>query len=509
MKRTAMLAMVALAISFTAQSQYGIPYYYLGYGSYDPYANRFIGSSFFSLPRPNDTYTSTRMRSLAEGFKGLVRDPFTDHFRNPAWHVCETNTEVFGDFGSVNDLGKFFLGSFIHTATDSSKGMVGVNMTLDKMMKSTSKSSSENTSSGSSTRSNSSSLSESNPERVGGRLSYSWQVSEKIDLGVSYEFISRSDGSHFESSYGSTPASGGSTSSQGNDDTFDGKIHTANFGSIIKSDKGVLQLFVRGIYSTNALLYSYQRKGRSNYSQSTEETRLPTDVDTKAGLIGAVYEIEHESNAVTRFLFEAAITKYTASGKTISFSESGDTIRITFRSSTAGSRSTDGTIWDIKGGVARELPISEALKGIAGFTVNYVKNTFDGSEESVTSYITSPPQLPPPPTTQRNILDSSLDGFDVRLPIGLEYSLSENVLLSGGIEPRYRSGEITEGQTSSALNPIISTSVNKTENTMRGLQFSTQVGISFNKEDFGVLSVLLGRNVADMTYWSVFLRYFL
>ncbi len=506
MKRTAMLVMVALAISFTAQSQYGIPYYYLGYGSYDPYTNRFIGSSFFSLPRPTDTYTSTRIRSLAEGFKGLVRDPFTDHFRNPAWHVCENSTEVFGDFGSVNDLGKFFLGSFIHAANDSSRGMIGLNMTLDKMMKSTSKSSSENTSSSSSSRYNSSSLSEYNPERVGGRLSYSWQVSEKADLGASYEFISRSDGTHSEYSYGDTPPSRGAQSFQVNDDRFDGKIHTANFGSIIKSDKGVLQLFVRGTYSTNALLYLYQRKERSYYSQSTTETRLPTDVDTKAGLIGAVYELEHESNAVTRFLFEVAITKYTASGKINSLYESGDTIRITFRSSVSGSSSTDGTIWDIKAGVARELPISEDLKGMAGFTLNYVKNTFTGNDESVTSYITTPPQTP---TTQRQILDSSLDGFDMRLPIGLEYSLSEHVLLSGGIEPRYRTGEITEGQTSSFMNPTLSTSVYKTENTIRGLQFSTQAGVSFQKENFGVLSVLIGKNVADMTYWSVFMRYFL
>lgn len=210
--------------------------------------------------------------------------------------------------------------------------------------------------------------------------------------------------------------------------------------------------------------------------------------------------------AITRVMVEAAYTTYSASGKKNSLYEYGDSIRITSRSGSDGSRTSDGSIWDIKAGVARELPLSDDLKGMVGLTVNYVKNTYDGKDESVTSYMSTPPQ---PSRTERFILDSSLDGFDIRLPIGFEFSLSQNVLLNGGIEPRYRTGEISETGSSNVASPYPTTSTYKTENTTRGLLLSTQAGIAFKKDGLGVLSVLVGKNVADMTYWSVFMRYFL
>ncbi len=505
MQRIALSVLIVLGVFATARSQYVIPYPYL-IPTFDSYSNPYFGNSFFTLPRPNETYQSTRLRSLASGFEGLISDPLTDQFRNPAYHVCEKSSELFGDFGSMNDLGKFFLGTFIHAEKEKKKGMIGVNVILDKMLKATTQYSSENFPSSSSYRTSSTSLSEMNPERYGGRLSYSWSVSEKTDLGVSYEFISKSDGTRSEYSYNTIPIRAGNSSQQITESSYKGKIHTASIGSVVMLENASVQYFARGVFSTNSLQYLYRRTEYNFYSQTKTDQRTPTDVDTKAGVLGVVYETKNDALVVTRLLFELALTSYSASEVQSSLYEYGDTIRITTSSLTSGNRTLDGKIWDIKAGIARQLPLTDELKGYAGLTVNFVTNTSDGSEVLTQSSMTTPST---PTTTTNRVLDFSMDGWDIKLPLGLEYSLSEHVSLSGGIEPRYRSGEAKGGQTStfSSVNP--SSSVYKTQDNRRGLQFSAQAGVSFWKDDIGVLSVLLGKNVADLSYWSVFMRYFL
>ena len=135
--RTLLLFLLLVVWTSSAlHAQYVIEYPYLYFS--DPYNTLTIGSTYYTLPRPTETYTSVRIRALSPGFAGLISDQYTDHFRNPALDVGGPSSEAFGDFTPVDDLGRFVLGGFVR----GSNSTIGAAITLDRLLKRTTSSNS-------------------------------------------------------------------------------------------------------------------------------------------------------------------------------------------------------------------------------------------------------------------------------------------------------------------------------------------------------------------------------
>src|SRR5437879_5654754 len=99
MKLTSLKIIIALGlICCTAPAQYVIQIPYLF--NNDPYSvGRSVGETYFVVQRPDASYESVRIRGLSESLGGLVRDPYSDQFRNPAYRVGDNPVEFFSDLG--------------------------------------------------------------------------------------------------------------------------------------------------------------------------------------------------------------------------------------------------------------------------------------------------------------------------------------------------------------------------------------------------------------------------
>jgi hypothetical protein len=79
------------------------------------------------------------------------------------------------------------------------------------------------------------------------------------------------------------------------------------------------------------------------------------------------------------------------------------------------------------------------------------------------------------------------------------------VLLRGGLEPRYRTGETFTENNGTILPGYQSSSQSRIN--QRGLLLSSQLGACVRHESFGEIGILFGRNITDTYFWSFFLPY--
>ncbi len=497
-----MLVLLAAWIHTETYSQYVVEYPYLYFQ--DSYGTPVIGSGYFALPRPTDTYKSMRLRSISSGFDGLIRDEYTDLFRNPATGLPATSSgEVFGDFGSMNDLGRFTFGGFFKTERNT----LGASTTLDRLQKRTTTFESQNTSGTPLSISNSNSISETNPEGIGLRISSSFTVTEEHSIGLSYEYFNNKDDSRFQ--YSSSSLSPGSSYSNGStqDISTNGDIHKIGMGGILKTERGELQLIARGVFSKYVLDNLYSTSSRSTYNRSNRTESYPSSIKTNGYLLGAMYECSRTEGQILRGLFEFALTRYTTSG--MSSFDVIDSSSYTYWTTSSGTRSSDGTITDIRCGIGYERNVVGGVTGYAGLSVAYIRNSYNASQSSVSRQILPPPPPSYPPIASSANDESVLDGFLVRLPLGAEALIGDYVILRGGIEPSYQTGQTSSEYRGTNINIQPTTYASKNKVDQRGLAFSSQFGIAAHHDDYGEISILLGRNIADTNYWSFFVRYFL
>lgn len=498
MTRTAflLLSIGLCALSVESFSQYVIMYPYL----FDPYtySSPSMSTAYLQLPRPGDSYRSVRVRSLAEGFSGLISDPYTDHFRNPGIRVHDQPVEVFGDFGSMNDQGKFLFGAFGETPTGTLTGSVR----LERLSKYTSSSTTTQPQPSPYTYEYSTEFS---PEKAGGRLAYTWALPDEHSFGVSYEYLhDRYDNIYKSSSNSSSPGFMYITT-RTEDYSQGGEVHVAGIGGVIQREKGSIALRGRGVFSSYTITNVYDYRQISGGFHTYTIINYPTDVKTKGFLAGVVFDSETDGGGKARFLVDLAYTSYEANGTITERYENGDSLNLSGNTK-SGQHSTDGSIVDVLIGAGYEKRIIEGVTGVAGFSVNYVRNAGDYSERQTYAYFGTGTQPPPVTTALTSTID--LDGFDVRLPLGVEYFPFEHLTLRGGVEARYRSGEISTTQNSSVIFPPSPGPSTKYNVTQRGLSFAANFGIVAHHQDYGEVGVFFGKNLSDTTLWSFFLRYF-
>ncbi len=500
MKNSLLVLLLVVLTASALRAQYVIEYPYLFFDN--QYSAPTIGFTYYTLPRPTEAYTSTRVRALSSGFTGLIKDSYTDHFRNPAMDIGGLSCEAFGDFGSVNDLGRFVLGGFIK----GGKTTVGASTTLDRLLKRTTSSHSTYSYSPQSPSTQTyDDKSEINPERLGGRISGTFHLAGGHNLGASYEYINNKNNARYESSTMYTSPNYVQSSMTLSDFSSSSDLHSIGIGGMIETNSGTLQLIGRGVFSTATLTNRYSRFNRYSSATNSNLTDYPSDVRTTAFLLGGVYELPQGEESSLRLLLDFAYTSYTTSGTSIG--EAVDSGSYIYKSTLAGSRTSDGTIFDVRGGVGYQRHIIGAITGYAGFSVGYIRNSYDATERSTSSTTTIPPNPPQPPITTTNVSNGTIDGFDVRLPLGLDVALGDHVVLLGGIEPRYRSGETSTENRSTIFPP--SSIINATNKiNQRGLIFASQFGVTAHHEDYGEISVVFGKNLTDTSFWTFFLRYF-
>lgn len=234
MKQKFVVAILSLlGFAMPAKSQYVVQVPYLFQDLYSTSLS--VGYTFFSIPRPNATYQSVRLRGLSEGFIGLVQDTYSDHFRNPAYRASDVPVEFFGDFGSVANNGNFLVGSVMTSGANSWAGFV----TLEGLRKYTSSSDQTSFSSYGST-TTSSSTNEYSPRKIGGRLSYTAVTANDVTFGVSYEYSSFRLNNRYESFQDYSSPSYPNTTKSTQDYSRDSKTHRISAGVLIPHESTTL-----------------------------------------------------------------------------------------------------------------------------------------------------------------------------------------------------------------------------------------------------------------------------
>jgi hypothetical protein len=495
-KSALVIVLLTLCIILPSRSQYVIqvPYVFIDLYSGNPS----VGETYFSIPRPDATYQSVRLRGLSEGLRGLVRDAYSDHFRNPANPASDIPIELFGDVGSVNDNGKFLFGSVLNSETNSLTGFV----TLEQLMKNTSQSDITTAGSPYSSPYTSSSTQENSPRNIGARLSYSGTTKQNIALGLSYEYSAPKLDEKSESIQQYSPPSP-QTSRNLRDNSRDGKIHRVSAGIVIPMENAKMEVSATGLFTNHTLKEYYENSSFSQYSSYTNKYSYPTDISSSGSLLEVVYASGVPEESARRFLAHLGYTAFDATGS------SSSEYRSSYGSynATASTRSATGSIIDVKAGVGLEKKISEQFSGYIAFSVNYIRNKSTGSEngtvrDSAFSFDST--------RTFSKSLSDKKEGFDVRIPLAVEYFISEHVTFRAGLEPRYRFGETRTEQTE--FPPYYypyTISTNKVKVEAKGLSLSTNVGVSAYHVDYGQIDLLFGNVLTETKFWSVAIRYLL
>jgi len=494
-KNAFVILLLALCIVLPSRSQYVIQVPYVFVDLYSGYPS--VGQTYFSVPRPDETYNSVRIRSLGAGLSGLTGDDYSDHFRNPAYHVSEI-TQLYGDLGSVNDNGKFLLGGVFVKETKSFTGF----LKLEQLMKR--RSSYDRTSAEPySSLSSSSTVVENSPKNIGGRAAYTTDASDNFTIGLSYEFSlpTLDERDEIVNTYQSIPLT---TTRYLRDNSRDGKIHRISAGTMSRLENATLEFVAVALFTNHSLqefrednyVYSYSSRSKFSY---------PTEINTKGFLFEAVYGIVVDEMLSNRFLAHVAYTKYDASGT--SFYEHRSWPYGSYNTQN-GARSASGTIIDLKGGAGLDLKISEEFSGYGGLSVNYVRNRSTGSEKGTVRDSTYGRDTT---SAFSNSLSDTKKGFDIRLPLAVEYFISEYATLRGGLEPRYSSGETYTEAT--GIYPYFygtyGSTTTKTRVEASGLSLSTNIGVSLHHGDYGQIELLFGSVLTETKFWSVAIRYFL
>lgn len=499
MKRTKVLAVLAIVfLAFAAEAQYVVQVPYL---MIDPYSgNPAVGQTFFSILPPDATYRSVRLRGLSAAFNGLVRDGYSDHFRNPVYRASDVPVELFGDFGSVASNGNFLLGSVMNSGSGSWGGFV----TLNRLMKSTSRSDYSSVDSYNPPTTSSSSL-EYSPQKIGGRLSYSAAAANDAIFGVSYEYASDTQDERFERVQDYSSPSYANREKNTRDNSRDSRIHRVSGGTLVHLESGTLELGATGLFTRNSLkeYYGYDYQSSSYITRS--QFSYPTDITTKGVLVEAVYNFTPIEKAHSRVLAHIAYTKFDATGSSLShYFYSYSPPSPSSYSTRSSSRNASGSIVEAKVGLGLERKLSESFSGYAAFSVSYVRNKATGSEDGTMVDSSGTVRTS---STFSNSLSDTKTRIDIRIPLAIEYFIGEHVTFRGGIEPRYRSGETSVGEQVINNPPFTSTRTTRVED--RGLALNSNFGISAQHKDYGAIDFLFGNVLSETRFWSIAFRYFL
>ncbi|MDP2210099.1 MAG: hypothetical protein Q8K98_15185 [Bacteroidota bacterium] len=492
-----LLAILSLLIYHNSNAQYY--QYYIG----DPYSTTIVLDNIFTIPKPTESYQSQRMRAFAEGSFGLIRDDYSDHFRNPAYLIDGNKNEIFGDLGSIQDNSKFFLGGFIPIADKS----VGISINLDGMRKNKfTENYRYNSSSGQDfmeTYTN-----EYPPRRYGTRFSFSSPINSDVNAGASYHFLKVEEISR-------------SSITRKNSDSLNFSdnlrlLDYSKFGTIHKIDAGTLLNFTNFVLDlkTTLLISSYKPKSqnettiRSLFSTEYRAWFKPTDIDTRGGLISAVISyVSPDKRHLMRFLAQSGYTTYDIKGKATTLDTVSYTSGSTYKYITDGTREGDGYVLDIRSGCGYERIFSKTFVAYAAISVNYILHktniSENGNHTSVSSLTTTTVNMSKSPSEK-------LETIDIRFPIALEYFYGDHVIFRGGFEPRYKTGETLKSILySDFYNDRTFTYEQKHEITRNELSLSSNFGATIKHKDYGGVDLLFGNILTDTKFWSISLRVFI
>lgn len=489
------LAIVSLTSAAEAQYVVQVPYF-----TNDPYSgNPAVGQTYFSIQRPDEAYRSVRLRGLSSAFSGLVRDAYSDYFRNPANRASEVPVELFGDLGSVASNGNFLLGGVINSGSSSWGGFV----TLDGLMKNTSRS--DYTSLNPNSPARNTSFLEYSPEKIGGRLSYSSTASSDVTFGASYEFSSATQDERFEFVHDYSSSSYPDTRKNVRDDSRNSKIHRISGGTLVQLESATLELGVTGLFTRNSLTEYFDYFFHTSSNLSGNQFSFPTEITTKGLLVEAVYKFPPQEKAQSQILARFAYTKFDATGSSLSLYFSRYSPPYSpYYNKQSSSRNASGSIIDAKVGFGFERKLSESFSGYAAFSVSYVRNKATGSEDG--TKVDSSGSVGTSSSFSNSLSDTKTQ-VDVRIPLAIEYFIGEHITFRGGLEPRYRSGETSVGEQSIYDPPHTSTIARRIQE--RGLALNSSFGMSAQHKDYGAIDLLFGNALSETRYWSIAIRYFL
>ncbi len=484
-----------IMFSNVLSAQYVLSYPYLIVESYS--SDYFIGSRYFTIPRAGDSYTSVRLRSMSDGFSGLIRDSYSDYFRNPANTLSDKN-ELYGDLGSVNDGGKFFFGSAFNLEKSSLGAFVG----LDNL--NTNKTQQKNTQNYSSSISTSTNVNEESPHQYQANISFAKPISDEKTIALRYHLTTMDNAKRSESSSTSTSTSSNNSSVRISDYSTKGYIHSFDIGMNSLGEQSELDVRIRGLYSSHDLTNSsdYTRNNFSgSYSyRAFNRMFVPNTIKSKAIFLLTGYGTGSNEETYRKYVAELGYTSYELTGTTDGYDSSSSQERQT------EVRTTDGSIVDLKVGYGSEHVVSESFKIFFAPSVTYIHHSSEKNESRNAVYQNGT-------TIDKSTSSSSSsikkDAYALRLPTGIEYLLNDFMILRGGIEPMYMKGKRT---TSSAMNTTSYYSSyyqSDYENETDGLSFKANAGVTFLHQNYGELNIMLGNALTSMNYWLFSMRYWL
>lgn len=492
MKRSIFVAVLTVgALSIARSQDYDL---YIVPSAYDvPYTLNLFGADVSVLKRPQFSHQSVRMMGLPPAFRGLIADPLSDWFRNPAYGVEANSLQLYG-FG--NDASMILAGTFIPVDRSTFGMFVSAAAASDRSTGSSSISSVS-----SSTPPLISSGNQATNEVTNSMEAialYRFQVEEDLALGFGYQFSrNKSDGTiNFSQS------SSGIQNNQLSERTWTTRTtnHIATLG--LQLHGAVTQFALRlGFARTTPTLGQTTRYSSTYPSNRTEDlSHLSNDVRT-TGLFGGIeYTFPLNGRWKVHTLAEVVHTSYEAPGARLFESAIGDTM---FRSilTVRGNQSVSGKIFDVRVGGVAERPIGSNLTMFLGVVAGYIKNTSDQSESAIKVELTGMPGIV---TTENTALSITTEGFSIQLPLGAEYAFSKVLTFRGGVMPQYlsvrRKWDRVRTEPSSSLSFLVNT-------TDKSLKFLTTMGLSLRDEEIGEMHLSYGVSESGVRAWSLSARY--
>ncbi len=494
MKRSLGIALLVGAVLCSARSQ---PYYFnvLSPSPYDlPYALNLFGTDVYVLKRPQESHQSVRLQGFPSGFRGLIADPVSDWFRNPAYDVGTRSFELYG-FGTDAST---ILGGGITTIDRSTVGLfLSAGLASERSSEGTSASSFP-PSSVSSGRSNSDDLTNS----VDATLLYRLRLEENIALGFGYQFTRGR--TERVSNYRSFSSGNTETLFDERKGTVRANTHAATAGVHFRGTTTHLALRARVVRSTPQLSETYEHSRTSPFARSKNLTNDNNNLSTTGILGGFEYAFPINDTWHARTLLEVAHTSYKAPGARVAEVASGDSVYRYFDNS-QGNQHVEGNILDVKIGATAARRIGEHLNIFAGVVFNYIKKKSDQSE--VATEVHSSPSTPALTSTINTLFGLNGQGVVLQVPIGGEYALSKVLTFRGGVMPQYISVRSEWNRTRTDTLP--STISNGWMVRDKSLRFLTTMGLSLHDEEVGEMHIAYGVNEAGVRSWSLSARYIL
>lgn len=490
MKRRIAVAVFLVGAFVPSRAQ--VPYLYVSPSSYDvPYTFNRFGDNVYILRRTSEAPQSVRMLGLPPGFRGLVSDPLSDWFRNPAYDAGTQSLQLYGD---GNDRGQF-LGGVMSRLGSSTFGIFASAGGLSDRSSQAS-GSYTNPPSSSATSNGTDGLAQS----LEARALYRQQLGEGLAIGMSYQFANDKADETFDAASFLDPFS--STTTNAGLATVRSTLHAGTLGLYLRIGGGELAVRTRLIRSTPAL-----HEARS-YSWTTTTTRTRTSEDQTndlraTGILGGVeYRIPINEAWNVHTVAEVSHTGYDAPGSRLAESSYGDSV---FRSTstTAGAQTVDGKILDVRIGGAVQHQVGQSFALYSGLVFSYVRHTSVQIEDIL--IVETNPSIPTITRRSKEQFNLTARAFIIQIPVGAEYAFSSILRFRGGITPQYLllRREWTRNRAEGTTSTFFATGLE----TDKSLRFLSTMGVSLYDENLGEMHIAYGVNESGARAWSLSARY--